>query len=332
MSTPSSFPGLLQAFFTDRLMRQQQVSAHTIASYRDTFRLLLVFAKQQLGKAPSALAIEDLNASFVGAFLDHLERDRGNRARTRNTRLAAIHSFFQYVAMQDPVHIAVSQQVLAMPSKRYERRVVLYLNRQEVNSLLAAPDLSTWGGRRDRCILLVAVQTGLRVSELVALRCGDVVLTTGQHVRCTGKGRKERCTPLRSESAVALRAWLRERRGEDSDPVFPNARGGPLSRDGIAYLLRKHVVIASHHCASLEQKSISPHVLRHTAAMDLLQHGVDRSVIALWLGHETLDTVQVYLHADLAMKERALARTLPLHAKPGRYRPDDELMAFLKSL
>lgn len=332
MSTSNSFPGLLQAFFTDRLMRQQQVSAHTIASYRDTFRLLLVFAKQQLGKAPSALAIEDLNASFVGAFLDHLERDRGNRARTRNARLAAIHSFFQYVAMQDPVHIAVSQRVLAMPSKRYERRAVVYLNRQEVNSLLAAPDLSTWGGRRDRCILLLAAQTGLRVSELVGLRCGDVVLTTGPHVRCCGKGRKERCTPLRAESAVALRAWLREQRSEDTDPVFPNARGGPLSRDGIAYLLRKHVVTARHHCASLEQKSISPHVLRHTAAMDLLQHGVDRSVIALWLGHENLDTVQVYLHADLGLKERALARTLPLHVKPGRYRPDDELLAFLKNL
>jgi len=332
VSASSSFPGLLQAFFTDRLMRQQQVSAHTIASYRDTFRLLLVFAKQQFGKAPSSLAIEDLNASFVGAFLDHLERDRGNRARTRNARLAAIHSFFRYVAMQDPLHIAVSQQVLAMPSKRYERRAVVYLNRQEVNALLAAPDLSTWGGRRDRCILLIAVQTGLRVSELVTLRCGDVVLTTGQHVRCYGKGRKERCTPLRAESAAALRAWLRERRGDDTDPVFPNARGSPLSRDGIAYLLRRHVLTARRHCASLERKSISPHVLRHTAAMDLLHHGVDRSVIALWMGHENLDTVQVYLHADLALKERALARTLPLHVRPRRYRPDDELLAFLKNL
>jgi len=332
MSNSTSFPGLLQAFFTDRLMRQQQVSAHTISGYRDTFRLLLTFAQQQLGKAPSTLTIEDLDASFVGAFLDHLERDRGNRARTRNARLAAIHSFFQYVAMQDPVHIAAIQRVLAMPSKRYERRVVVFLNRHEVNSLLAAPDQSTWGGRRDRCILLVAVQTGLRVSELIALRCGDVVLTTGPHLRCYGKGRKERCTPLRAESAAALRAWLREQRGEDDDPVFPNARGGPLSRDGIAYLLDKHVAVARRQCPSLENKSISPHVLRHTAAMDLLQHGVDRSVIALWLGHEQFDTVQVYLLADLAIKERALARTLPLHVKPGRYRPDDELLAFLKSL
>jgi len=332
MSKSPSFPGLLQAFFTDRLMRQQEVSPNTISSYRDTFRLLLAFAQQQLGKVPSALEIEDLNASFVGDFLDHLERDRGNRARTRNARLAAIHSFFQYASLRDPEHIAVIQRVLAMPSKRYERRVVVFLNRQEVKSLLAAPDLNTWGGRRDRCILLVAIQTGLRVSELTALRCKDIVLTTGPHLRCFGKGRKERCTPLRAESVAALHAWLRERQGDNDDVVFPNARDGPLSRDGIAYLLNKHVATARRQCPSLENKSISPHVLRHTAAMDLLQHGVDRSVIALWLGHEHLDTVQVYLHADLGLKERALARTLPMHVKPGRYRPDDELLAFLKGL
>lgn len=332
MNNTTSFPALLQAFFTDRLMRQQQVSDHTITSYRDTFRLLLTFAQRQLGKAPSALTMEDLNAAFVGAFLDHLERDRGNRARTRNARLAAIHSFFQYAAIRDPVHIALIQQVLAMPNKRYERRVVVFLNRQEVESLLASPDQSTWAGRRDRCLLLVAVQTGMRVSELTALRCSDAVLTAGPHLRCYGKGRKERCTPLRAESLAALRAWLRERRGHDADPLFPNARGGPLSRDGIAYLLNKHVTAARRQCPSLDGKSVSPHVLRHTAAMDLLRHGVDRSVIALWLGHEQLDTVQIYLHADLDLKERAIARTLPLNAKLGRFRPDDELLAFLKSL
>ena len=332
MKNLTSFPGLLQAFFTDRLMRQQQVSPHTLASYRDTFRLLLAFAQQRLAKAPSTLVLEDLNAPFLGAFLNHLEEDRGNRARSRNARLAAIHSFFRYVALQEPAHSALIQRVLAMPSKRYERRTIVFLNRAEVDALLAAPDQSTWGGRRDRCLLMVAVQTGLRVSELTGLRCRDVVLTAGAHVRCFGKGRKERSTPLRTESAAVLRAWLRERRGDDADPVFPNARGGPLSPDGVTYLLNKHTATARLHCPSLENKSVSPHVLRHTAAMNLLQHGVDRSVIALWLGHEQLDSVQAYIHADLALKERALARTSPLHVQPGRYRPDDELLAFLKGL
>ncbi len=332
MSSSASFPGLLQGFFTDRLMRQQQVSVHTIASYRDAFRLLLTFAQQQLGKRPSALTLEDLSAPFLGAFLDHLERDRGNRARTRNARLAAIHSFFHYAALWDPAHSALIQRVLAMPSKRHERPTITFLSRPEVDALLAAPDLGRWGGRRDRCLLLVAVQTGLRVSELTGLRCRDVILGTGPHVHCYGKGRKERCTPLRAESAIAMRTWLSERRGEDDDPLFPNARGGPLSRDGVEYLLNKHVGVARRHCPLLAGKRVSPHVLRHTAAMDLLQHGVDRSVIALWLGHEQLETVQVYLHADLQIKERALARTLPLHVRPGRYRPDDQLLAFLKSL
>lgn len=332
MNKAPSFPALLQAFFTDRLMLQQQVSGHTIASYRDTFRLLLAFAQQQLHKAPSTLAIEDLNAPFIGTFLDHLERQRGNCARTRNARLAAIHSLFQYAALQEPAHSALIQRVLAMPSKRYERRTVVFLSRTETDALLAAPDASTWGGRRDRCLLLVAAQTGLRVSELIGLRWRDVVLTEGAHVRCSGKGRKERTTPLRKESAVAMRAWRREQAGADVDPVFPSARTGALSRDGVAYLLNKHVTTARRHCPSLTHKRICPHVLRHTAAMDLLQHGVDRSVIALWLGHEQLETVQIYLHADLAIKERALARTLPLQVKPGRYRPDDELLAFLRNL
>jgi site-specific recombinase XerD len=329
---PASFPGLLEAFFTDRLMRQRQASPHTIAAYRDTFRLLLAFAKQRLGKEPSSLAIEDLDAPFLGAFLDHLERDRGNSARSRNARLAAIHSFFRYTAFQEPSHAALIQRVLAMPSKRHDRRQIEFLSGSEIDALLAAPDLSTWVGRRDRTLLLVAVQTGLRVSELTGLRCQDVVLGSGAHVRCLGKGRKERCTPLRTDAVTALRGWLRERNGSPTETLFPNARGGSFSHDGVAYLLAKHVAAARRRCASLGRKRVSPHVLRHSTAMDLLQHGVDRSVIALWLGHESVETTQMYLHADLTIKEQALARTAPLNVPRGRYRPSDRLLAFLQGL
>ena len=332
MNPQTNFPGLLEAFFTDRLMHQRQASPNTIASYRDTFRLLLERARQCLKKAPSALTLDDLDAPFLGAFLHHLEKDRGNSARSRNTRLAAIHSFFRYAALHEPEHSALIQRVLAMPSKRPDCTPIEFLTRPEIDALLAAPDQTTWAGRRDRTLLLVAVQTGLRVSELTGLRCQDAVLGNGAHVRCRGKGRKERCTPLRKETVAALRAWLKERRGGDADPLFPNARGHSLSRDGVEYLLAKHVTAARRNCSSLQKKRVSPHVLRHSTAMDLLQHGVDRTVIALWLGHETVDTVQVYLHANLAMKEQALAKTLPLGVKPGCYRPDDQLLAFLKSL
>lgn len=327
-----TFPGLLEGFFTDRLLRQRQASPNTVASYRDTFRLLLKFARQHLKKAPSALNLVDLNASFISKFLDHLENDRGNSPRSRNLRLAAIHSFFRYVAFEEPRHSALIQRVLAIPTKRYENKPVEFLNRSEAEAVLDAPDLSTWGGRRDRALLMLALQTGLRVSELVALSCEDIVLGPGAHVRCSGKGRKQRCTPLRKSVADTLRDWLRERGAHPADPLFPNARGGPLSRDGVEYLLAKHVAVARKQCPSLASKRISPHVLRHTAAMDLLHHGVDSTVIALWLGHESVETTQVYLHADLKLKEEALAKTAPLEVPPGRYRPDDDLLAFLESL
>lgn len=332
MKTYSNFPGLLEAFFMDRLMRQRQASPHTIASYRDTFRLLLGFAQKHLKKEPSALTLEDLDAPFLGSFLDHLERDRGNGARSRNVRLAAIHSFFRYAALYEPSQSALIQRVLAMPTKRYNRNSVEFLTRPEIDALLAAPDNGTWAGRRDRTLILVAVQTGLRVSELIGLQCQDIVLGNGAHVRCRGKGRKQRCTPLRKEAVAALRSWLRERNGRDEDPLFPNARSGSLSRDGVEYLLAKHLSVARQKCSSLKKKRISPHVLRHSTAMELLQAGVDLSVIALWLGHEKPETVQVYLHASLELKERALAMTTPLNVPPGRYRPEDELLAFLKSL
>ena len=332
MKPLTNFSALLQAFFTDRLMRQRQASPETIASYRDTFCLLFKFLQEHLNKTPSMLEMEDLDASLIVAFLCWLENERGNCARTRNCRLAAIHSFFKYAALQDPTHSGLIQRVLAIPGKRYDRTPVEYLTRPETEALLAVPDQSTWAGRRDRTLMLLTVQAGLRVSELVGLDCQDIVLGNGAHVHCKGKGRKERCTPLRKETILALNAWLRERSGPPLAPLFPNARGGRLTRDGVEYLLRKHVSTAARACPSLKKKRLSPHVLRHTSAMDLLQHGVDRSVIALWLGHETLETVDVYVHADLKMKEKALAKTASLDVPWHRYRPDNQLLAFLKSL
>ena len=332
MIAPVPVAGVLEAFFTDRLMRERQASPHTIAAYRDTFRLLLAFVQQRLGKAPSALALADLDAPLIGAFLDHLERGRANTARTRNARLAAIHSFFRYAALQEPTQAGLIQRVLAMPNKRYDRRLIDFLTREEMETLLAAPDRSTWIGRRDHALLLLALQTGLRVSELIGLRCDDVVLGSGAHVRCRGKGRKERCTPLRREAVATLRLWLRERAGRPEEPLFPSGRGGAMSRDAIEYLLAKHTAAAQKRCPSLQKKRVSPHVLRHSTAMDLLQRGIDRSVIALWLGHESVETTQMYLDADLALKEKALARTAPLPTHRSRYRPDDQLMAFLRAL
>jgi integrase/recombinase XerD len=332
MNSTSSFPAVLESFFTDRLMRQRQASPYTIASYRDSFRLLFEYAQRRLGKTPSDLTLPDLDTPLLGAFLEHLESQRDNSARSRNVRLAAIHSFFRYVALHEPQHSALAQRVLAMPSKRYTRRPIEFLTRVEVEALLAAPDPASWIGRRDRALLLLAVQTGLRAAELIGLRCQDIVLGHGAHVCCLGKGRKLRCTPLRKDTIALLRSWLRERQGAPSEPAFPNARGTVLSHDGLQYLLAKHLATAQRHCPSLTRKHVTPHVLRHTLAMDLLQHGVDRSVIALWLGHESVETTSVYLHADPKLKEQALARTVGTSVRARRYRPDDRVMAFLRSL
>ncbi len=332
MKPSPGFPALLESFFVDKLLRQRRASPHTVQSYRDTFRLLLAFTQQYLKKAPSVLALDDLDTPVIGAFLDHIEKERGNSPRTRNARLAAIHSFFQYAALQAPDHSAVIQRVLSMQGKKYARSLVHFLSRPEIDALLEAPDRTTWSGRRDHAMLLVAVQTGLRVSELAGLRVQDVVLGTGAHVYCLGKGRKERCTPLRKEAIAVLRAWLREHAASPTDPLFPNARGGVLSRDGIEYLLAKHVQAARIRCPSLRGKRVSPHVLRHSTAMDLLQAGVDSSVIALWLGHESVETTQIYFAASLQLKERALAKTAATAARPARFRPDDKLLAFLQSL
>lgn len=322
----------LEAFFTERLTSQRQASTATISAYRDTFRLLLSFAQQRTGKAPSGLDLGDLDAPLIGAFLVHLEQQRGNTTRTRNARLSAIHSLFRFAALRHPEHAALIARVLDIPPKRFERTSICYLTEDEVTALLAAPDRNTWIGRRDHALITLAVQTGLRVAELTALTCDDVALGSGKHVRCIGKGRKQRCTPLTAQSAAILRDWLDERQAAATDPLFPTRRGARLSTDAVAWLLNKHTTGAAVHCPSLGTKRVTPHVLRHTAAMRLRQAGVDISVIALWLGHESIESTQIYLHADLAVKEEALDRTAPLGTAPGRFLPGDELLSFLDSL
>jgi len=322
----------LEAFFAQRLISDLNASPHTIAAYRDTFRLLLGFVEGRLGREPAQLAVADIDSPLVVAFLEHLERERRNAILTRNTRLAAIHSFFRFLALRDPRYSGVVQRVLAIPPKRTGRRLIEFLTEREVLALLAVPDLNTWVGRRDRAMILLAVEGGFRVSELTGLRVEDVVLGKSPHIRCHGKGRKERATPLRRESLRVLRDWIRERGGTTSDPLFPSTRGGPLSRDGVAYFLDRYVAKAASECPTLLRKRITPHVLRHTTAMTLLERGIDRSVIALWLGHESVESTESYLHADLRLKQRALDQTKPRLLKGVRYRPPDRLLAFLESV
>jgi integrase/recombinase XerD len=328
----SALAPTLQAFFTDRLVRQRHASPHTIAAYRDTFRLLLGYADRQLGKPPCRLDIADLDAPLISAFLDHLEHQRGNSARTRNARLAAIHSLFRFAAHRHPEHAHDIQRVLAIPPKRFDRALVTYLEEPEIDALLDTPDRATWTGRRDHALLVLAIQTGLRASELTGLRRADLQLATGACVSCHGKGRKDRATPLTAQTVAVLRVWLTERAGQPHDLLFPTVRGTQLSRDALERRLSKYITIATERCPSLRDKKITPHALRHTAAMRLLHAGVDTTVIALWLGHERVDTTQIYLHADLALKERAIARTTPPNTPPGRYRPPDTLLAFLEAL
>ncbi len=332
MTTATSLAPLLERFFTQRLMQQRQASPHTISSYRDTFRQFLTFAQQRLHQRPSRLNIEQIDAPLIVAFLDNLEKQRGITVRSRNLRLTAIHSFFHYLAFELPEHSAQIQRVLAIPGKRFTRILISFLNRQEVDALLAAPDHSTWSGRRDHAFMLTAVQTGLRLSEMTGLKQEDIISGVGSHVRVIGKGRKERCVPLAKSTRTVLKAWLREPQRGDDGVLFPSAKGKRFSVHGVQYLLNKHRMTASKVCPSLNQKRVTVHRLRHTMAMDLLQAGIDRSVIALWLGHESVETTQIYLEATLAMKEQALARMTPPQGKPGRYRPGDQLLSFLNSL
>lgn len=331
MTPALTFAPLLERFFTQRLMQQRQASPHTISSYRDSFRQFLKFVQQRLHKPPSRLNFEEVDAPLIVAFLDDLEK-HGLSVRSRNLRLTALHSFFRYAAFEAPTHSAQIQRVLAIPSKRFTRTLVQFLTRAEVEALLAAPDQRTWFGRRDHAFLLVAVQTGLRVSEMTGLTRDNVVLDVGAHVRVTGKGRKERCTPLARSTRIVMKAWLREPQRGTGNVLFPSAKGKRLTVHGVQYLLNKHRVNAAKVCPSLKHKRVTVHRLRHTMAMDLLQAGVDRAVIALWLGHESVETTQIYLEATLAMKERALAKATPPNGKAARYHPGDQLLEFLNSL
>lgn len=332
MKSRPNFAVLLQSFFTHRLMNQRHASPHTIKSYRDTFCLLLKFTLQRLGKEPSRLELSDIDASLISAFLDELETKRQIGARSRNVRLAAIRSFFRYAALEAPAESAQIQRVLSIPSKRHTKAVVSFLTKDEVDALLTAPDKTRWMGRRDYALLLLAIQTGLRLSELTSLQRNDVVLhSAGAYVRVIGKGRKERSTPLTKQTVVVLKAWMEEL-PQSCEFLFPNARGGRLSADGMQYVVNKHVTTARESCPSLRGKRVTPHVLRHTTAMELLQAGVDRAMIALWLGHESLDTTQVYMHANIAMKQQILEKTTMPDGLPGFFKPDDQLLNFLRSL
>lgn len=331
LKTPT-FAVLLEKFFTERLMRQRNASPHTIKSYRDTFRLLLHFLQERLQQSPSKIELTQIDAPLIASFLDSLEKDRNISARSRNLRLTAIRSFFRYVALEAPANPGQKQRVLAIPGKRHERALINFLSEVEVKALLAVQDERTWTGRRDHALLLVALQTGFRLSELRGLQRQDVVLGVGAHIRVTGKGRKERCTPMTKQTVEVLKAWMQEPRNANSDTLFPNSRGKPLSSDGVQYILTKHVALASKTCPSRAVKRVTPHCLRHTMAMTLLMAGVDRAMIALWLGHESVETTQIYLHANLALKEQLLAKTSMPEGQIGRYVPDDRLLDFLNSL
>lgn len=324
---------LLQGFFTERLVRQLQASPQTISAYRDTIRLLLLYAAKKTGKAPSRLEIDDLDAVTVGAFLTHLDTERHNSTATRNARLAAIHSFYRYALPLIPERAHTASQVLAIPQRRHERAIVSYLTGPETEALLAAPDRTTWYGRRDQALLITAVQTGLRLSEITALTIGDITTTTpGAAVHTIGKGRKERTTPLTRQALAVLCAWLPEAGPAPTASAFPTRRGTRLSADAVQRLVAKHAQAAARSCPSITYKHVTPHTLRHTTAMALLHAGVDTSVIALWLGHQNAETTQIYLHADMTIKERALARIPATRTTPGRYRPADHLIDFLERL
>ena len=323
---------ILQAFFTDRLMTQRAATPHTIASYRDTLRLLLGYVHDQTGKQPAQLALADLDAATVGAFLAHLETGRGNSAATRNNRLAAIHSLFRYAALKAPDHMDTISRVLAIQAKRTATTIVSYLTPAELDAILDAPDRSTWHGRRDHALLVLAAQTGLRVSEITSLAISDARLGTGAHVYCRGKGRKDRCTPLTSHTTSILAEWIAERGAPPEAPLLCTRSGTPMSADAVARLTSKYATLAATACPTLAAKKISPHTMRHTAAMNLLHAGVDITVIALWLGHESPATTRIYLHADMKLKENAIARTAPPGTQATRYKTPDTLLAFLDQL
>lgn len=322
----------LGRFLEEHLVKNCNASPNTIWAYRDGWVLLLRFARKKLGKEPSKLEITDLDAPFIGSFLAHLEKERSNCIRTRNARLAAIHSFFRYLQLYTPEHLDLIQRVLAIPMKRFERTVVDFLTKAEAVALVNAVPDETWFQRRDRALLALALQTGLRVSELTGLNCADLHLGDHPVVQCIGKGRKQRFTPLERNTIAVLRAWLKERNGHASEPLFPTRKGTPMSRDAVERIVKKYAKVGSVAEPTLATKRVSPHVLRHTAAVELARAGTPQLVLALWLGHESPDTTRIYVEADLAIKERALERTAPRNCKPGRYRPPDALLTHLEQL
>jgi len=326
------FPQLVQDFFLRRLVQQRGASARTIESYRDAFELLLGFVEQRTGKPPSALQLVDLDAPLVLDFLDHLENGRGNTTRTRNARLAAIHSFMRYAAVRDPASLPITQRVLAIPAKRFDRPALGYLTREQVAAILAAPDRSTWSGHRDAVLLATAYNTGARVSELTGLQVRDVLLDRHTAVHLHGKGRKQRAIPLWKNTAAELRGWLSRINSAPNAPVFPNRAGAPLTRSGVRDRLNRAVAVAEQHCPSLHGRHVSPHTLRHSTAMHLLQSGTDLAVIALWLGHSSPAVTHQYLEADLAAKEAVLRRLSDPSPTPTRFHPGDRLLAFLQDL
>lgn len=323
---------ILQSFFTDRLVVQRQASPATIAAYRDTLRLLLNWLAQTTGTPPTRVDLDQLDADTITGFLGYLQEQRGNATATRNARLAAIRSLFHHAALQAPEHAELIARVLAIPPRRCDKAIVSYLTGEEVDVLLAAPDRGRWHGRRDHALLALACQTGLRVSELTALTGDDVHLGDGAHVRCHGKARKQRHTPLTPQTIGVLTVWNAERDGDHDQPLFPTRKGTALSRDAIARLVAKHAATATERCPSIAAKNVTPHTLRHSAAMGLLHAGVDTSVIALWMGHASPESTQAYLHADMTIKQRALDRVAPANAVPGRYQAPDTLLAYLNTL
>ena len=332
MTDAPSFPSLVQYFFAQHLCTNKQVSPKTVAAYRDTFRLLLTFMQDQTGRPASALRITDIDAPSVLAFLDHLETQRGNKARSRNARLYAIRSFFRVIALRDPANIAIVDRVMAIPCKRTTKPMITYLTREEIDSILAVPDQTTWVGSRDHALFLTLYNTGARASEITQMRCEQVSFGSSTFVRLHGKGRKERTVPLWPQTARVLRQWFRKLGSTDQDLAFPAVRGGPLSNDGLDYALQRAIEEAIAECPSLNKKHVSPHVIRHTTAMHLLQSGVDIAVIALWLGHESIETTHGYIEADLNMKERALAKLTPAKGRMSRFEPGDDLLQFLNGL
>lgn len=332
MTQPRSLSSLVQQFFSEYLITQRQVSMHTVGSYRDCFSQLLQYAQEQCHRPAASIELEELNARFVTSFLAHLENDRGVCVRSRNQRLAAIHSFFHYIALYVPENIELIRQVLAIPAKRYQRKVITYLTHEEIECLLQIPDRNSWIGRRDHALLMLMIQTGLRVSEVTHLCCQDLFLENGAHIRCSGKGRKDRCTPILKQMVRVLKSWISENNFTQTDSLFPSVNGGSMSSDAVQYLVSKHAAFAAKRCRSLKSKRVTPHVLRHTAAMELLQAGIDHAMIALWLGHESVETTQIYLEADLSLKEKLLESFAPVKVHRGRYIADDKLLDFLRAI